>query len=589
MNRRNFLAISAFSLPALQSFGKSRGFAGMGLPMAASATPDAGGASTVRNLYIPRPQFWSFDNQDPRFQVAEYTLSFQVYTLGANENTYGLDKNSIARRQEGDSWVITAKQLAWPGQQMTSPGTFEARCVRQANRLSLQMRATAGEKVRGIKVRLHNLPKGMIGQTGWEVEPHFTEVPETAVNFNYPEYQGGMPVWFLRHAGDQGISFASMDHEPRPKRFIIYPSEGEGLTAELLVDESGHKLSQSFTAPDWIIERNTTISTAINARAELLERQAGLKPWEQRQDVPAWTREVTLVATLHGMHWSGYIFNDYARMLERVRWVTDRIPGRKVMFFLPGWEGRYYRQYGDSRPEPRMGGAEGFRRLIHGIHERGAHAMAMFSGNYPSPGLPHYEEYAKGSEMHALPGNLRWSDMRGYVVDWGEIRAGATGGLPLNPGAPGWRDWLTAQISSLNRAYGLDGTFLDTQPSGDNTTDYSPLEGLRSIADRLRAEKEDLLLATESWFDLSLPIIPTSQTPDGPGHWSRRYQRRWAHLSMGEPSRGSTGVHELGHLPYQPEQLRALYDWRTVAFVEDTVERAPDKVEAVLNEARGIA
>lgn len=582
MDRRRFLAGSALTLPALRAFAEQRG------PTAAKADETGAMAESIRYLYIPKVQFWSFDSRDPLFSMGGYTLSFQVYTYGDVQNTFGLDQHSIRQTHDGDTWVVTASQLSWPGQQMTYPGSFEARMTMKNGRAHLSMKATANELVRGIKVKVHNLPVGKVAQTGWEVDPYFVDVPETAVNFNYPEYQGGMPVWFLAGAGEKGISFSSLDVEPRPKRFAAYPQNG-AITIDLLVDQDGRRLSTSFEAPEWVIERDTGLQAAIDRRTALLEERAGLKRWEDRSDVPEWARAVSLVVTLHGMSWSGYVFNDYAQMMDRVKWVTDRIEGRKALFFLAGWEGRYYRSYGDSHPDDRMGGAEGFRRLIDFIHQRGAHVMAMFAGNYPSPGLPGYAEYTRESFFDELPANLRWSEMRGYVTDWAEIRAGTNGGAPVNPGAPNWRDHLTSQIAELNRTYKLDGTFLDTQPNGDNDRRYSPLEGLRTIANNLRAEHPGLLMATESWFDLSLGFIPMSQTPDGPLRWSRKYQRRWAHVSMGEPSRGSTGVHELGYIPYRLNDLLEWYDLAAVAIVEDTIEKAPEGVEAVIRHAKNVS
>jgi hypothetical protein len=49
----------------------------------------------------------------------------------------------------------------------------------------------------------------------------------------------------------------------------------------------------------------------------------------------------SLVLTLHGMHYTGYVFNDFARMLEIVRWITAQIGGDRVPAFLSSWDGRY--------------------------------------------------------------------------------------------------------------------------------------------------------------------------------------------------------------------------------------------------------
>jgi hypothetical protein len=177
--------------------------------------------------------------------------------------------------------------------------------------------------------------------------------------------------------------------------------------------------------------------------------------------------------------------------------------------------------------------------------------------------------------------------MRGYKVDWAEIRAGAGGGGGwLNPGAAGWRDHLVQQVSGLNAQFGFDGNFFDTQPNTDNDFRNNPLEGLRMLSERLREERPELLLATESWLDLSLGFIPCSQTLDGPGHWSAKYQRRFAHVSLGEPSRGSTGVHEVGHVDYNLDDLLDSFDWPTLAIVDGTIDAAPARAQAVISAAR---
>jgi hypothetical protein len=359
------------------------------------------------------------------------------------------------------------------------------------------------------------------------------------------------------------------------------------VEVQLIEEPDARSIGTSFTSPSREIRRNTTLERAIAARAHVLEAACDLKPWEVRTDVPSWARKVSLVVTLHGMHWSGFLFHDYAQMLDRVKWVTDRIAGENVMFFLAGWEGRYYRQYGDSKPDMRMGGADGLRALVEGIHAKGARVMAMFAGNAAGATTPNLDELIKNSSFHGLPGSLDYSPMRGYQVDWAEIRAGASGRSAwLNPGAAGWRDHLLQQVSALNAQFEFDGNFFDTQPNTENDFQNNPLDGLKELADGLRARRPDLLLATESWFDLSLSFIPCSQTPDGPNHWSARYQRRFAHVSLGEPSRGSTGVHELGHVDYDLPDLLDTFDWPTLAVVNGTLESEPAKAQAVIDAAK---
>ncbi len=542
-------------------------------------------SSSARGWTIPRPMFWSFENHDPRINMAGFLFTFQVFTAGPNANTYSLSTKSLITKHEENRWTVDAAQLAWPGQQMTAQGTLHAEAVRVGETVTVRVEATAEEPIHAIKLTIHGLPAGSVAQSGWQATPAFEPVTETAILHCYPTYNAGMPVWLLGSRRG-GISFSSLDLTPTPKRFCAVLRD-DGVQVQLIVEVDAQKIGTRFAAPSWQISTGTTLERAIEERMQVLEQRAGLRPWDVRTDVAPWVRKVSLVVTLHGMHWSGFIFNDYQKMCEAVRWVTDRIAGDRVLFFLAGWEGRYYRQYGDSQPNERMGGEDGLRRLVQCIHARGAHVMAMFAGNSAGPTTPGLAELIRNSSFDSLPGPLKYDITRGYRVDWAEIRSGTgDGGARLNPGGAGWREHLVRQVSDLNRRFDFDGNFFDTQPNIENDRKNPPLEGLHKLADSLREQHPGLLLATESWFDLSLGIIPCSHTLDGPGYWSAKYQRRFAHVSLGEPSRGSTGVHEVGCIDYDLGDLLKTFDWPTLAVVDGTIDAAPAKAEAVIAAAR---
>ena len=59
-------------------------------------------SSSARGSSIPRPMFWSFDNHDPRIDIAGFSFSFQVFTSGPNENTYSISAKSTVTKQEGN-------------------------------------------------------------------------------------------------------------------------------------------------------------------------------------------------------------------------------------------------------------------------------------------------------------------------------------------------------------------------------------------------------------------------------------------------------------------------------------------------------
>jgi hypothetical protein len=76
-----------------------------------------------------------------------------------------------------------------------------------------------------------------------------------------------------------------------------------------------------------------------------------------------------------------------------------------------------------------------------------------------------------------------------------------------------------------------------------------------------------------------------------PQQWPKifsTYCRTFLHLSAGDPGRGSTGVHEVGQHEFQlaPD---APFWWPTLTVVDGTIERAPERAEEVIAQARRYA
>ncbi len=546
------------------------------------------GASFQMDFWcLPRVQFWSFDNQDPILNIHGLQVSVQIITTGPEENTYSLHAGSLQQENTSTGLLFRATQLASAGQQGIVAGTCDLHVVQQGESIRITAHALMPQAtVRAIKLILRHLPPGRVGFTSWESVPNLAPVPIESLALAYPTYQGGAPVWTLATDGDRGLSFSSLDITPRPRRFVASREADGGTQLELIVEEDARHWTDSFEAPAWEIVKNTTLDLAIASRVAMLEQQAGMLSWERRTDVPSWVHDIGLVVCLHGMHWSGYVLQDYAAMRASIEWVTDRIPGKNVLFFLAGWEGRYYRNYGNSVPVARMGGDRAFRAIMDTAHARGAHVMAMYAGNAAMPGTPHFEEYAPASKFQA-DGNLSWTPMRGYTVDWATVRGSDTNGSAwLNPSAPGWRRHLTDQVHATAESFGIDGAFFDTQPNTENDRVNPPIDGLRKIVTDLRTDHSGFMIATESWLDTTFSFLHAGQTPAPYNNWCSHFGRRFAHLAMGEPSRGSTGVHEAGYCAYNFDQVMNCFDWPTLALVDTTLRVAPEKAERVIQYAR---
>jgi hypothetical protein len=176
-----------------------------------------------------------------------------------------------------------------------------------------------------------------------------------------------------------------------------------------------------------------------------------------------------------------------------------------------------------------------------------------------------------------------WDGSRNYDLGWGAL---------LNPGAPTWQNRLVSQITGLVEKYGFDGVFLDISACWLNDPRYNMYKGTLKLVERLRENHPELLVAGEGWYDgvgLATPLMQAGHT-EGVHHWHDelaypaffdKYNRSFAHLCLGDPGRGSTGVHELGFNPTRTSPLRKGVI-PTVTVVENTLQKAPAEVEKII-------
>jgi hypothetical protein len=527
-------------------------------------------------------QFASFDLSDPVFDCFGRALSFQVVTL---ENLYGLDAARTELVRAGEAIRIRAAGLAAAGQQQPAAGGAEIEVARDGpERLRVRMRAHAGAPIRCAKVLVRGLDPDLAVVSD--------DARERAVGSfgEILEYPTRLPAPVLRvrvASDDLGLRFA--DARVRSKRFALSiervgPLAGRGVV-ELIHEEEAPRFAPQIEAPELVLAWGGAAASALDEHLAFAERHLGLVPWEARPDVPGWARGLRLVATLHGMHFTGRVFLTYAEMLDVLRFLAARVPGERILAYLPGWEGRYYWQYGDYRPEPRLGGGAGFARLCDGARELGVRVMPMFGANCANRGLAGIAALPDDANLKSATRNR----FHGNQPDWDLSRAHDTGWQAwLNPGHPAWREHLAAQIEAVLDAFAVDAVFLDTVHAWTNDPDHAVVDGIRALVERLRARRPGLLLAGEADYDALLPLFPLFQRPwwERPPAWTARYVKRFGHLCEGEPC-GRTGVHEFGtwgpSVPAGDDPALLA----TLAFQDGTLESGRERIEAVLARLAG--
>jgi len=520
--------------------------------------------------------FASFDLEDPLFDACGLRLSVQIVTV---ENLYGVDPARARCESDAQSARVVASGLRCAGGQERAAGSMELVAEeREPGVVRVRVTATAPAPIRCVKLLLRDLDPVLAVSTDATT---FAPVGDHGDVFGYPMRIPTPLVWL--RAGGALLALRAEDDRVREKRFAfsrerIGALAGRGA-AELIHEESAPRFAPAIETPALVIDRRGDAAQSEAEHVAWIERAFGLAPFAERKDVPAWAHALRLVAVLHGMHWSGRVFLDYAAMAEVLRFVASRVEGRHVLAYVPGWEGRYYWHYGEYRPDPRLGGDAGFARLCDTARALGVHLMPMFGANCVNAWLPRFRDLDPRAYLKSATGNR----FHGNTPDWDLSRAHDTGWQAwLNPGHPGWRDDLAGQIETLAKRFGFDGVFLDTSEIWTNDPDHDVFEGYRALAARLHAAIPNLLLAGEYDYDALDAIFPLLQRAwwtRAPA-WSRRFVRRMAHLCEGEPE-GRTGVHEFGI--WKPGCIAAEDGLlATIAFQDGTLERSREGIEAAL-------
>jgi hypothetical protein len=553
--------------------------------------------SSTTGVFVPPRgrsfQKFSFDFPEPSVAFGGYEFGFRVFT---HENVYGLSAPQLRVQRIGEDGAleIACSELVWAGGQERAAGRVTARLTARDDNVQCAVHAEMERPIKAVATIVRGIPRGRLSAAGAPFfDPHDDEVllgyPFSGGDLFGPVSNGGLttPLVLVQPSGDGPIvAISSMDDRVRTKRFYFQPGDG-GYRLEALVEAEGWQPSNTFQAPPWRIGRAPTVTAAAAPHFAHVERAFRLPRWDTRDDVPAWMRRTALVLTLHGMHYTGYVFNDYARMLQILQWVATRIDPARVLVFLASWDGRYYWDYPAYRPAPRMGGDEGFRRLIQQSQALGFHAMPMFGANAANRQQPAFARFADAftSKIDGDRFDLNW-------VDWDNDRHHEGWLSYMNLGVESWRRWLADRIADVIGRYGVDAYFLDIVGGWVNNAKADMHEGTRRLVAELRRQFPRVAAVGEMHYDALVEFIPLYHSFGQTlvADLVQRHARFFQHLSHPAPGRGSTGVHEAGFGRWNPQTL-SLTDTTipTLNIVDDTFDKYRDEMAAVIERANARA
>jgi hypothetical protein len=524
---------------------------------------------------------FSFDFGHRFVDVLNWPVAFLVFS---EDNVYTPDPETMQITRHPGGLSITASSFAWAGLQQRASGQFNAQIRYISEGFDCQVTASLHERIKGTAVILKQdrLPAHIPTRDYGEAS-----CPAAGALLRYPASLR-LPVFPLRNHDGSFTCVASLDEQVRGKSVAVLP-DGREAVIELHHYEDARQWSTYQSTPVWRVVRTADPRPVFQERLDLAQKHWGLKTWEERQDVPGWMRQVGLVLNLHGMHWTGYLFNSYDQQLEIIRYVTDRLPGRHVLAYLAAWDGRYNYNWPHYHANARMGGEEGLRRLVSEAQARGVHVIPQIG--------------AVSANRRFLPPALHdcgIEDAFGnkYVkdVDWDNDRAGDTYRVNANIGHPGFRQFLLDNTQRLKQQYNFDGIFLDINMTFHNDSRFSIVEGHRQFAQKCHELFDDFLIFGENWYDALQPMYPLVHSVTGPvnGYLQRwpelfeRYCRTTMHLIHPAPSHdklGSTGVYERGFEPTfdADENIPAI---PAIGFVSDTLREYSQVIDRHIEHAR---
>jgi hypothetical protein len=546
--------------------------------------------TSTSGVYIPPrgASFFkfSFDFPEPSVAFEGMLFSFRLYTF---ENAYGLDRDQMTVEKTANGMTLHCSQFVWAGGQEHVPGTLLARFHKNGDFVEWDVSAEIHRPIKSIAAIIRGVPRGKIspGSQG------FFDPKDNEVLIGYPfgggDHHGAISVdspLVIIQAGDQEFFLLSaLLKEVRANRIYLQPG-ANGYRVELVYEQGGWEKSNRVQSPLWRAGRTRRAGDAYAQHYDRVAQAFGIPKWEQRQDVPPWFRDIALVLSIHGMHWTGYIFNDFAKALRTLEWARTQIPADRVLVFLPAWDGRYYWEYPVYKVSSRLGGESGFRTLIQKGHQMGFRFLPMFGMNSANGKLADFSQFADATTQD-VDGNdfdLDW-------VDWDNDRHNEGWGKYMNLGVDSWRAWLSGRISEMIERFDVDAYFLDISGGWQNNTKADMHEGTRRLVAELRQKFPHVLPIGEFSYDALMSILPVYQVFPSRGYPPafQNYARAFYHLSHPAPGRGSSGVHESGFGHFSPDVRKDQLSVPTITVVDDTFDKYRDVMAEVIAGAKAWA
>lgn len=319
----------------------------------------------------------------------------------------------------------------------------------QMGRFSFDVRAHIPELIRTIRVTIDNLPQGEL-MTVRSVE----DLTVTGTNAFFSTM--GAQISGLK-VNDKWLSIGSREYPVPYWTANVTANEND---VQLIFNTTLRRVDgrKWFNTNAYYFEWYSSLDDlADDHRKNVIELTQSLVPFNEREDVADWVKDIRLWVILSGRAWKisepdstgSYMRHNYAQMKDRLFEMARYFDPSKIAIYVTGWDSYYDCTTPSYKPDPEMGGEKGWNDFIATAHDMGYHIILHFDPWTVSFSQPEYWEVVDGSWISYNPRFGHGSFEQMYTTNFTS--------LDYEP----WRRIFLERIDDAVTKYGADGIHMD--------------------------------------------------------------------------------------------------------------------------------
>lgn len=280
---------------------------------------------------------------------------------------------------------------------------------------------------------------------------------------------------------------SSHDYPPRFQRYWAF-REGDHLALTVYLESNVSERQKQISTPKWTLEPVPDYRAGVEKHLQWVQQAYGLAPLGQRKDAPSWVQDICFNITFHCQAAYGRVnvtFADIESILERAAKTFDPA---NTQLHVVGWDGPWDMTWPAYQPGGKLGGSDGFLRMLDTVHRLGYKIglhMNVMGFSYKHPQFEELKHFLQFQCRDSANRPLNWEDdLDGDDQD--ELFFAY-----ISPDAPEWRNYLIERILSFVETYRIDIVHLDQSTSIINDHNYNHWRGVSALYNELREKLPD--------------------------------------------------------------------------------------------------